>query len=88
VSGLCTGTLLAPNLVVTARHCVAPPAGNTVDCSSATFGPMVAASQVNVTDAPTFDQTNPDPAQLVAVTEMNPRNQLHSPVEALRDFIP
>jgi len=70
VSGLCTGTLLAPNLVVTARHCVAPPAGTTVDCKSAAFGTEVAASQVAVIDASTFDQTNPDPSQLVAVAEI------------------
>jgi V8-like Glu-specific endopeptidase len=70
VSGLCTGTMLAPNLVATARHCIAPPAGTTVDCSSATFGPQVDASQVAVTDAPTFDQTNPDPSQFVPVAEI------------------
>src|SRR5271165_6381141 len=42
VSGLCTGTLLAPNLAVTARHCIAPPSGTTVDCKSSTFGTQVA----------------------------------------------
>ncbi len=70
VSGLCTGTLLAPNLVVTARHCVAPPAGNMVDCASAKFGTEVSASQVSVVEAPTFDQTNPDPTKLVPVAEI------------------
>lgn len=70
VSGLCSGTLLAPNLVVTARHCVAPPAGTTVDCSSATFGPEVGPSDVAVTDAPTFDQTNPDTTELVPVAQI------------------
>jgi MYXO-CTERM domain-containing protein len=77
VSGLCTGTLLAPNLAVTARHCIAPPAGATVDCKSATFGTQVAASQVNVIDTSTFDQTNPDPTQLVPVAEIvTPQPQL------------
>src|SRR5579883_3051617 len=70
VSGLCTGTLLAPNLVVTARHCVAPPSGNTVDCKSSTFGTEVAPSQVSVIDAPTFDQTNPQPGELVPVAQI------------------
>lgn len=70
VSGLCTGTLLAPNLVVTARHCVAPPTGATVACASSTFGTQVAASDVFVTDAPTFDQTNPDLTQLVPVAQI------------------
>jgi MYXO-CTERM domain-containing protein len=70
VSGLCTGTLLAPNLAVTARHCIAPPSGITVDCKSSTFGTQVAASRVAVIDASTFDQTNPDPTQLVPVAEI------------------
>ncbi|HEX8796500.1 MAG TPA: trypsin-like serine protease [Polyangiaceae bacterium] len=76
VSGLCSGTLLAPNLVVTARHCVAPPTDTTVDCGAAKFGPMVGASQVDVVEAPTFDQTNPDPTSLVPVAEiMTPQSQ-------------
>jgi MYXO-CTERM domain-containing protein len=76
VSGLCTGTLLAPNLVVTARHCVAPPAGATVDCKSSTFGTEVAASVVSVIDVQTFDQTNPDPTQLVPAAEIvTPQSQ-------------
>jgi len=70
VSGLCTGTLLAPNLVVTARHCIAPPSGTTVDCKTATFGSQVAASNVKVIDTSTFDQTNPDPTTLVPVAEI------------------
>lgn len=76
VSGLCTGTLLAPNLVVTARHCVAPPTNTTVDCGAATFGPQVGASEVDVVEAPTFDQTNPNPSQLVPVAEIvTPQSQ-------------
>jgi len=76
VSGLCTGTLLAPNLVVTARHCIAPPSGTTVDCKSATFGTQVSASAVNVIDTSTFDQTNPDPSQLVPVAQiLTPESQ-------------
>jgi hypothetical protein len=31
--GLCTATLLAPNLVATARHCVAPTSADSVTCS-------------------------------------------------------
>ncbi len=37
--GACSGTLIAPNLVLTAHHCVAEsPAGNVL-CGKATFGP-------------------------------------------------
>jgi hypothetical protein len=38
---LCTGALIAPNLVLTARHCVAPTTADSVDCgeSAAYFAP-------------------------------------------------
>jgi len=41
----CTGTLLAPNLVLTARHCVSPTSGGFVDCGSSPLGPPVAGDQ-------------------------------------------
>lgn len=70
VSGLCTATLLAPNLAVTARHCVAPPDGTTVDCKSATFGTQVAPSNLFVVNAPTFDQMKPQASELVPVAQI------------------
>ena len=46
---LCSGVLLAPNLVATARHCVAQISSDQVDCTSTTFGPVYPASQIQVT---------------------------------------
>jgi trypsin len=42
---LCTGTLIAPNLVLTARHCVAP-AAELVDCATSLFEEPYTASSV------------------------------------------
>ncbi len=45
----CSGVVLAPNLVATARHCVAQLTSTTIDCTSSAFGPLYPASQVFVT---------------------------------------
>jgi MYXO-CTERM domain-containing protein len=50
----CSGVLLAPNLVATARHCVAALSSTTIDCSSSTFGALYPASGVFVTAQPTI----------------------------------
>ncbi|HVY44278.1 MAG TPA: trypsin-like serine protease, partial [Minicystis sp.] len=44
----CSGVLIAPNLVLTAQHCIASTA-DFVDCETSTFGPPVDAVQVYVT---------------------------------------
>jgi hypothetical protein len=44
----CSGTLISPNLVLTAQHCVASTAKFVV-CESSSFGPPVEADQVFVT---------------------------------------
>jgi V8-like Glu-specific endopeptidase len=49
---VCTATLIAPNLVLTARHCVIPPsADDTVTCASK-FSASVAPSYLQVTTSP------------------------------------
>ena len=45
----CSGALIAPNLVLTARHCVSPGGGDVVDCSVDTFGAPMKPSSFRVT---------------------------------------
>lgn len=46
---ICSGTLIAPNLVLTAQHCVAHIASQYVICGQTSFGSKYDPSQVNVT---------------------------------------
>jgi V8-like Glu-specific endopeptidase len=45
----CSGALLAPNLVATARHCVAQIPNGTIDCATSTFGSLVPTADLGVT---------------------------------------
>lgn len=54
--GICSGTLIAPNLVLTARHCVADSGrGDLVDCTTDEFDSPRAASTFRVTTATTAE---------------------------------
>jgi hypothetical protein len=45
----CSGVMLGPNLVATARHCVAQLPSQAIDCSSSTFGPLYPLTDLFVT---------------------------------------
>jgi V8-like Glu-specific endopeptidase len=49
-AAVCSGALIAPNLVATARHCAAQLSADQIDCSSSTFGSPFAPSQYLVTN--------------------------------------
>ncbi len=54
----CSGVLLAPNLVATARHCVAQLSSSTIDCTTSNFGALYPASEVVVTTDPTITMSS------------------------------
>jgi MYXO-CTERM domain-containing protein len=59
--GICTGSLIAPNVVLTAHHCVAdvlnedPQLG--IDCAKTSFGPNHAGATLGVTTKATMSDT-------------------------------
>ncbi len=57
----CSGTLIAPNVILTARHCVAPTSGDgSVQCGVTTFGTIYAANELWVTTKPEFTMAPSD----------------------------
>jgi hypothetical protein len=54
--GLCSGALIAPNLVVTARHCVAHVSSEAVNCATDKFGAVYAASSFYITTDSSMSQ--------------------------------
>lgn len=54
--GICSGTLIAPNLVLTAQHCVARVTSSYVICGRSAFGSTYRASNVMVTTQTTMPQ--------------------------------
>jgi hypothetical protein len=53
---VCSGTLLAPNLVATARHCAEQLSSDQIDCASSTFGPAYSPDQYVVTNGPVLGE--------------------------------
>jgi uncharacterized protein (TIGR03382 family) len=49
--GICSGTLIAPNLVLTAQHCIAEVSSSWVICGETEFGPAMRPNNVRVTTA-------------------------------------
>ena len=69
---VCSGTLIAPNLVLTARHCVAPDSGGaSVDCAKDTFLAPVAPGTIRVSIDPqaTFETATFHASKIVVPTE-------------------
>ncbi|HLV21504.1 MAG TPA: S1 family peptidase [Polyangiaceae bacterium] len=58
-TSLCTGTLIAPNLLLTARHCVSPGLSDQrfVICGESEFGDPYAGDDIIVTNEPVLNET-------------------------------
>lgn len=57
-SSLCSGALIAPNLVLTARHCVAP-SPDSIDCTTSQFGATTTARDVVIATDTSITATTP-----------------------------
>jgi len=67
IEALCTGTLIAPNLVLTARHCVVPTESRLVDCGETTFADPYAVDALWVTPSTSVRNAELFPVREVAV---------------------
>src|SRR3954466_2710333 len=66
---LCSGSLIAPNLVLTARHCVAVTASEQVQCGSSTFGQIYQPDNLWVSSATTVGASSFYPVREIAVPD-------------------
>jgi trypsin len=66
---LCSGTLIAPNLVLTARHCVVPIETDLVQCSSSTFPSPYSPDSLWVSPATSVNGADLFPVREIVVPE-------------------
>lgn len=71
LGGVCSGALLAPNLVLTAHHCVAPlvnsGGGEEIDCAKTTFGDADPGDMIFVTTRETFSMSASDYVNVASI---------------------
>ncbi len=66
---LCSGTLIAPNLVLTARHCVSVTDSEKVDCNDSEFGRLYSPDELWVSSSTTVGGSNFYPVREVLVPD-------------------
>lgn len=66
---LCTGTVVAPNLVLTARHCVSATDGEEVDCNESEFGRLFSPEELWVSSSTTVGASSFYPVRELLVPD-------------------